>query len=411
MELTETSLVFHIKRGGFVKWPYISLTKYGYDSDLFSFVCGRRCQTGEGIFGFKCNRAEELFNLLQRCMQNNRISVISDTDADTPADSEQRLLYRYEAYPSFPAASSVIPSTHRLEPIGSDSIPDPASTRSSESCTSADCKELNRRPRSHIPLEHKVSDGGMSQMSMLSYLYVHERHGIRLDQACILRNMIEGEEMETFGSLHSEDLNGVIWDTGYDSDDRRETSCVRRMGYENVSAIPVGCIRSRSMLVSVSSSDSQSTSIIPTRITRGCVTSQPSSPSIFKEQYSLEQNICTLNECSFPLQAPRQSSSARDPMTCQDCAPVYFNFDLGQTSLESKTLNYIQVEMESGCDSDNPQTPQSPDGSVQWSTCQQSEFYTELDLEKTTALSLIHRNWPKEDGTRKTRHNSRQFPL
>ncbi|XP_069839819.1 fibroblast growth factor receptor substrate 2-like [Dendropsophus ebraccatus] len=411
MELTETSLIFHVKRGGFVKWPYISLVKYGYDSDLFSFVCGRRCQTGEGIFGFRCKRAEELFNLLQRCMQNNRISVISDTDADKPAaGGVRRVPYRYEAYPSFPAASSVLSSSHRPEPIGSDSIPDPSSTRSSESCTSTDYKEVKGPPRLHLPLEHKVSDGGMSQMSMQSYLDAEERRGNRLDHVCMLRNMIESEEMETFGSIHSGDVNGVIWDTGYDSDDRRET-CMRRMGYENVSAIPGGCARSRSMLVSVSSSDSQSTSIIPTRMITGCVTSQPSSPSVFEEQYSLVQNISTVNESGYPVHAPRQLPSARNSMTRQDCVPIYFNFDLGQISQESKTLNYIQVELESGCDSDNPETPQSPDGSVQWSTCQQSEFYTELDLEKTTALSLIHRNWPKEDGTRKTRHNSRHFPI
>ncbi|XP_044160866.1 fibroblast growth factor receptor substrate 2-like [Bufo gargarizans] len=404
MELTETSLIFHIKRGSFVKWPYISLMKYGYDSDLFSFVCGRRCQTGEGIFGFRCSRAEELFNLLQRCMQNNRISVISDTDGDTPvAGAERSLPYRYEAYPSFPAASSILSSSHRPEPIGSEYIPDP---RSSECCTSADCKEVKRPHGSHLPLEQKVSDGGISQMYMNSYLDVEERRGFRLDQAYMVRNMIENEEIETFDSTHSGDINGLIWDTGYDSDDRLETSWVRRMGYENVSAVPGACVRSRSMLVSVSSSDSQSTSIIPA----DCVASQPSSPSIFEEQYDLEQNISTMNEGFGPLYASKRSS-ARDSMIRQDCVPLSFNFDLRQTCQGSKTLNYIQVEMESGCDSDNPQTPQSPDGSVQWSTCHQSEFYTELDLEKTTALSLIQRNRPKEDGTRKTRHNSKHFPV
>ncbi|XP_075687456.1 fibroblast growth factor receptor substrate 2-like [Rhinoderma darwinii] len=408
MELTETCLIFHIKRGGFVKWPYISLIKYGYDSDLFSFVCGRICQTGEGIFGFRCNRAEELFDLLQRCMQHNRISVISDTDGDTQVDSERRLPYRYEAYPSFLAASSVL-SSRRPEPIGSEFIPDPVSTRSSQFCGSADCKEVNRP---HLPLEQKVSDGGMSQMSMHSYLDVEERCGVRLDQGCMLRNMLESEEMETFGSIHSGDLNGVIWDTGYDSDDRRETSCVRRMGYENVSAIPGACVRSRSMLVSVSSSDSQRSSIVPTLITTSCVTSQcSSSPSICEEHSGLEENICTMNEGGYPLHVSKRLSSARDSVTRQDCVPFYFNFDLRQMSQESKTLNYIQVEMESGCDSDNPQTPQSPDGSVQWSTSQQSPIYTELDLEKTTALSLIQRNWPNEDGTRKTRHNSKHFPV
>lgn len=245
---------------------------------------------------------------------------------------------------------------------------------------------------------------------MHSYLDIEERRGIKLDQACILRHMIESEDMETFSSIHSGDLNGVIWDTGYDSDDRRETLCLRRMGYENVSAIPGAYVGSRSMLVSVSSSDSQSTSITSSRVPTGCVNSQPSSPSIFEEQYGLQQNISTIKDSGCAKRASKPMCSARD-LSRKDSAPVYFNFDLRQTSQESKTLNYIQVEMESGCDSDNPQTPQSPDGSVQWSTCQQSEVYTELDLEKTTALSLIQRNRPKDDGTRKTRHNSRHFPV
>ncbi|XP_066433581.1 fibroblast growth factor receptor substrate 2-like isoform X2 [Eleutherodactylus coqui] len=384
MELTETSLIFHIKRGGFIKWPYISLMKYGYDSDLFSFVCGKRCQTGEGIFGFKCNRAEELFSLLQICMQNNRISVISDTDGSTPI-------------------APSVQSSHRPEPIGGELISDPASTRSLECSTSPGSKELKRQHRFHLPLEHKVSDGTVSQKSMHSYLDLEERRGIRLDQACMLKNMIESEEMETLGSIHSGDINGVIWDTGYDSDDRQEGSYVRRMGYENVSGAPL-CVGSRRMLVSAGSSDSQSTSI-PTRIITDYATSGLSSPSDFEEP----QSKSTMKG-SCPLHASKQLYSTRGSIKRQESVPLYFNFDLRQTSQESKTLNYIQVEMESGCDSDNPQTPQSPDGSAQWSTSQQSEFYTELDLKKTTALSLIQRNLPKEDGTRKTRHNSKHFP-
>ncbi|XP_073501836.1 fibroblast growth factor receptor substrate 2-like [Phyllobates terribilis] len=412
MELTETTLIFHIRRGGFVKWPYISLLKYGYDTDLFSFVCGRRCQTGEGIFGFRCNRAEELFNLLQICMQNNRISVISDIDGDSPVDAEQSFPYRYETYPTLPA-TSLISSSLRPEPIGSEFITTSSSTRTSEvrisCCSSLNCKlpEYNKvktQKVSNLPLQHKLSDGGMSQMSMQSYLNVEEHLG--LGQACMVGNMIKREELKTL-SIQSGDLNGAIWDTGYDSDDRQEFSCIRRMGYENVSAIPGACLRSRSMLVSFSSSESQSSDNL-THDKLGCVNSKASSPSIFEEQYKIEQNIATMKENGSSLDTEKLSS-ARDSKIHQDCAPIYFNFDVRQSSRESKTLNYIQVEMESGIDSDNPETPQSPD--VQWSMCHRSQLYTELDLAKTTALSLIQRNWPNEEGTRKTRHNGKPFPV
>ncbi|KAM4023887.1 fibroblast growth factor receptor substrate 2-like [Anomaloglossus baeobatrachus] len=406
MELTETTLIFHIKKGGFVKWPYISLMKYGYDADLFSFVSGRRCQTGEGIFGFRCNRAEELFNLLQVCMNKNRISVISDTDGGSPVDAEQSFPYRYETYPSCPA-TSFISSTLRPEPIGSELITAPSSTRNSEICTNPECNKVNSKNGSHLRLQPKTSDGGTSQMSMQSFLVVEEHHGLQLDKACMVRNMIKNEEMETFDSIRSEDLNGVIWDTGYDSDDRREFSCLQRMGYENVPVIPGSCLRSRSMLVSFTSSDSRSTDDL-TQDILGCVGSRASTPSIFEERYNFEQNICTMKDDSCSLRTEKLCSPRGSKMH-QDRVPFYFNFDVRQASMESKSLNYIQVEMESGCDSDNPETPQSPD--VQWNTCHQSQFYTEVDLTKTTALSLIQRNWPNEEGTRKTRHNGNPIPV
>uniref|UniRef100_A0AAV2L196 IRS-type PTB domain-containing protein n=1 Tax=Knipowitschia caucasica TaxID=637954 RepID=A0AAV2L196_KNICA len=78
MELTEAELVLHTHRRDDVRWPYLCLRRYGYDSNLFSFESGRRCQTGQGIFAFKCARAEEIFNLLQEVMHRHRISVVEE---------------------------------------------------------------------------------------------------------------------------------------------------------------------------------------------------------------------------------------------------------------------------------------------------------------------------------------------
>ncbi|CAJ0963969.1 unnamed protein product [Ranitomeya imitator] len=78
MELTQTELVLHTRKRDAVRWPYLCLRRYGYDSNLFSFESGRRCQTGQGIFAFKCSRAEEIFNLLQELMQRNSISVVEE---------------------------------------------------------------------------------------------------------------------------------------------------------------------------------------------------------------------------------------------------------------------------------------------------------------------------------------------
>ncbi len=48
MELMEDELVLRTRKCDAVKWPYLCLRRYGYDSNLFSFESGRRCQTGQG---------------------------------------------------------------------------------------------------------------------------------------------------------------------------------------------------------------------------------------------------------------------------------------------------------------------------------------------------------------------------
>uniref|UniRef100_A0A3Q3XCE1 IRS-type PTB domain-containing protein n=1 Tax=Mola mola TaxID=94237 RepID=A0A3Q3XCE1_MOLML len=79
MELTQTELILHTRKRDDIRWPYLCLRRYGYDSNLFSFESGRRCQTGQGIFAFKCSRAEEIFNLLQELMQCNSINVVEES--------------------------------------------------------------------------------------------------------------------------------------------------------------------------------------------------------------------------------------------------------------------------------------------------------------------------------------------
>lgn len=78
MELTRRELILHSHKRDAVRWPYLSLRRYGFDSNLFSFESGRRCHTGQGIFAFKCSRAEEIFNLLQELMQCNSINVVEE---------------------------------------------------------------------------------------------------------------------------------------------------------------------------------------------------------------------------------------------------------------------------------------------------------------------------------------------
>lgn len=145
MELTDTELILYTRKRDSVKWHYLCLRRYGYDSNLFSFESGRRCQTGQGIFAFKCARAEELFNMLQEIMQNNSINVVEEPVVErnghqtelevprtprtptTPGFAAQNLPNGYPRYPSFGDASSHPSSRHpsvgsaRLPSVGEES--------------------------------------------------------------------------------------------------------------------------------------------------------------------------------------------------------------------------------------------------------------------------------------------------
>ena len=65
LEVSDSDLILYQKGKIPVHWPLRSLRRYGFDADLFSFECGRRCPTGPGIYAFHCRRAEILFNNVQ----------------------------------------------------------------------------------------------------------------------------------------------------------------------------------------------------------------------------------------------------------------------------------------------------------------------------------------------------------
>ncbi|KPP66347.1 hypothetical protein Z043_115158 [Scleropages formosus] len=138
MELTEDELILHTRKRDAVKWPYLCLRRYGYDSNLFSFESGRRCQTGQGIFAFKCARAEELFNMLQDVMHSNSISVVEEPVQDVshgPAEPEQPCTPRTPTTPGYtaPALPNGIP--HPRYPSFGDTSSRPSSRHPSVGST------------------------------------------------------------------------------------------------------------------------------------------------------------------------------------------------------------------------------------------------------------------------------------
>lgn len=67
--ITRTEITLYRKGREPTHWPLACLRRYGYDVDLFTFESGRRCTTGEGIYAFRCRRAESLFQILQSYIQ------------------------------------------------------------------------------------------------------------------------------------------------------------------------------------------------------------------------------------------------------------------------------------------------------------------------------------------------------
>lgn len=74
MELTQSELVLHLHQRDAVRWPYLCLRRYGYDSNLFSFESGRRCQTGQGEYQL-CppGQGHELVTELERGLSHTDI--------------------------------------------------------------------------------------------------------------------------------------------------------------------------------------------------------------------------------------------------------------------------------------------------------------------------------------------------
>ncbi|XP_043247155.1 fibroblast growth factor receptor substrate 3-like [Amphibalanus amphitrite] len=83
LEITERDIILHQRGRSGVRWPIRCLKRYGFTEGVFSFELGRRCPTGAGVYAFKCERAEALFQLLQTCIQNPSLDEGRHTPAHT----------------------------------------------------------------------------------------------------------------------------------------------------------------------------------------------------------------------------------------------------------------------------------------------------------------------------------------
>ncbi|XP_038214914.1 fibroblast growth factor receptor substrate 2 [Zerene cesonia] len=95
LEITESNIILYREGRDSTVWPLHSLRRYGFEGDLFSFESGRRCETGEGIYAFRCRRASFLFRTLQQQIQLRNVvndSVPYPVSRITPSPQNRQTL-------------------------------------------------------------------------------------------------------------------------------------------------------------------------------------------------------------------------------------------------------------------------------------------------------------------------------
>ncbi|XP_044529013.1 fibroblast growth factor receptor substrate 3 [Gracilinanus agilis] len=471
MELTQRELVLHLHRRDAVRWPYLCLRRYGFDSNLFSFESGRRCQTGQGIFAFKCSRAEELFNLLQDLMQCNSISVMEEPVVVTRSSHSAEM-----GLPQTPHAANALGYTVSGFSNGFPSFPADGPSYSTP------------RPASMSSLRHS-SLGEESTHALIapeeqSHTYVNtpgneeDRRGRRCLQplpegraafpsrarSCVL----DSRDPKVFlqpGQVKfvldpSSSLRHVVKCQGYCGSPGPECGgplCSGRQGgpaHNNNNECPAECLAQpkctyenltggglpRGGSWRLSQEELSWNGFSQRRAALLHYENLPSLPPVWESQAhqpgdeddgdSRDGLTPSSNgypdggdEDETPLQnyinaraAPRSHINFPVPLSRRRGSPRVFNFDFRRPGPEPpRQLNYIQVELK-GWAGDRPKEHQSPPAQrppvSSAHPTRRSDSYAVIDLKKTAAMSSLQRALPRDDGTsRKTRHNSTDLPL
>lgn len=178
--VSRTEITLYRKGLSPTRWPLRCLRRYGMDTDLFSFEVGRRCVTGEGIYAFRCRRAESLFQTLQNYIQ---MSSVGDDGAGNNSTNANSVTVRGDASSPMSTLSGQN-STPNNNMIGTYIFPNPRSSnantlRMSPSATSDDPHRNSYDASDSNYLEpitagnsttlsrlHSIGDGTMSTMSI-----------------------------------------------------------------------------------------------------------------------------------------------------------------------------------------------------------------------------------------------------
>ncbi|KAJ8381393.1 hypothetical protein SKAU_G00021710 [Synaphobranchus kaupii] len=412
MELTEEELILHTWKREAVRWPYLCLRRYGYDSNLFSFESGRRCQTGQGIFAFKCARAEEIFNMLQDIMHNNSISVVEEPVIEPAQGATEGEVHTYVnttgMQEDWRSHSSVHP------PIDLQ-LSDPEATAPPDV------------PEPRVLLEPTGVKFVLGPTPVQKQLMAKERRqeDDPVEQVGGARDLATQSALP-FGSLNGQSGDG---DTGYDSDERKDAPTGGNPAYEHLNGSAPRRIRPP-----MPSPDPQNANNSAQRRTALLnYENLPALPPVWEapkpssggedveeeeEDDTFGPKTPSLNGYHHPPPPPPPACAGPGAQLrgTARLPPTVFNFDFRRPGLPEslRQLNYIEVEMEKekGSDSSGPHTPKTPTTPLPQTPTRRTELYAVIDIERTAAMSSLQKALPRDDGTsRKTRHNSTDLPM
>ncbi|XP_006002345.1 fibroblast growth factor receptor substrate 2 [Latimeria chalumnae] len=412
MELTQTELILHTQKRDAVRWPYLCLRRYGYDSNLFSFESGRRCQTGQGIFAFKCLRAEEIFNLLQELMQCNSINVVEEpvlmtrsthpTELDlprtpqTPNTPAYTMLGFPNGFPGYPIpgeGSSHSSTRHpsvgsmRHSSVGEESThaliggEDQAHTyvntaNVDEEMRSRRCLHTLPEVRPSFPesaRHHGAHCCSLEERNPKVFLQPGEVKFV-LGPTPAQRRLMEREGLVRFQREH-QDCGGHICgserETCHNNNDHKEPCHAGRLTYENINGLlpPGNAVGLRRGGPALNNCSYRKTALLNYE-------NLPALPPVWecqplrREEEEEEEEEYDEEDCEDPM-TPSLNSYHHDPDPLrnyvntenvtlqpslhkadftrrQDCTPNVFSFDFQRPHPEPRHLNYIQVELEGG---------------------------------------------------------------
>ncbi|XP_058890778.1 docking protein 1-like isoform X2 [Acipenser ruthenus] len=69
-------------------WPYKLLRRYGRDKVMFSFEAGRRCDSGPGNFTFETKQGNEIFQIVEAAIKEQKVQAEENRQSYPSLDSE-----------------------------------------------------------------------------------------------------------------------------------------------------------------------------------------------------------------------------------------------------------------------------------------------------------------------------------